>query len=342
MADERKRVLVAGAGGQIQPDEAAAATLLGGLLAREGYDLISGTWGGVDEQVTRSFLAAVPAHEQPSRIVHIENHSLHSQHHIRVGRVIPSSAAVAYSDEAVALADVGIIVSGRSGSKPTVDALSRLDKPVIPLAWLGHDAFDCLQDLLREIGASNASRGGKRLLLSLIDPACGADETLSRVLGACLAPIHQIFISYHRRDCGPDAGRLATQLAGLYGTRRVFIDYESLPAAEYIETVISKAGSCRLLVALLGPAFLDRVKDEHDYVRREILAAVEHGATLLPVLVDCALPDLDRLPPPLRVLRERNAIRLDRARWNAFMHPIEKAADLALQVTRMKQHVSPY
>lgn len=326
-----KWVLVTGAGLGLQPSERTAATRLGRLLARDGYGLISGTWGGVDEHVTRAFVDATL--KSSSRIVHVENSPPHSNHQIRVGRVIRPSPDAGHSDEAVALASAGVIVSGRNGSKPTMDALMSAGKPVVPFAWLGNDSFESLQDLLRE--QSGLARTRKHLLLSLIDPACAVDETVSRVLGAVLKTELTIFISYHRNDCGADAGRLALHLAASYGSRRVFIDYESLEVSQHLETVIAKARSCRLLIVLVGPNFLTRVVDEHDYVRREVIAAHEANATILPILVDCAAEILAQLPAPLQFLALRLASPLLRHQWDVFTRPIEELANRVLEVSRM-------
>jgi hypothetical protein len=334
MTHDPRWVLVTGAGLNVTAEEQAAATLLGGLLAREGYNLIAGTWAGVDELVTRAFLRIVPDAEHATRIVHVVNHDFRGHHAIRVGREIRSRGEP-YSQEAIDLADAGVIVSGRQGSKPAMDALLRIGKPVIPLAWLGHDAFGSLQDLLAGLGGERRNR--KRLLLSLIDPASARDETLSRVLGAVLRPQRGVFISYHRADTGADAGRLAFQLAASYGNRRVFIDYESLPAAEYIESILDKAAACRMLIVLIGPNFIERVRNERDYVRREILAAQNGGAAILPIAIDTSFSSLrDTLPDALSFLTERNGIVLDRAKWDVCMQQIEEAADSALGVTPMR------
>ena len=328
-------ILVSGAGVDLHESERTAASRLGSLLAREGYGLIAGTWGGVDEQVTRAFVSSVPEDEARSRIIHVENHDWRSSHNIRVGRVIKSSSSEAYSPAAVDHAHAGIIVSGRQGAKATMDALIGLDKPVIPLAWLGHDAFDSLQDLLRD--TEGVARNYKRLLASLIDPACGSDETISRVLASVIGTPHAIFISYHRDDAGADAGRLAAHLAGLYGTRRVFIDYESLAAGESLDLIVSKAHECRLLIVMIGPEFSARTARESDYVRREILAAMSGGAMVLAVLVDREFSSIAPLPDALQFLALRNVVRLSRTRWEESLRSVEAAADRALGVTRMRE-----
>src|ERR1044071_2908339 len=92
-----KWVLVTGAGVGLHDAERAAARRLGALLGREGYGLIAGTWGGVDEEVTRSFVNAIPVDSCAERIIHIENSDDRSFHQIRMGRIIKSSPEVAYA-----------------------------------------------------------------------------------------------------------------------------------------------------------------------------------------------------------------------------------------------------
>lgn len=334
MSDVARWVLVTGAGLNLQPAERGAAMLLGSLLAREGYSLIAGTWGGVDEHVTRAFVSTLPTDQAASRVIHVENHDWRSYHDVRVGAVIKSSPQAGYSIEAISRAHAGMIVSGREGSKPAMDALTEIGKPVIPLAWLGNDAFQSLQDLLRDAG--NMSRNHKRLLASLIDPACGSDETISHVLGSVLGSEHAIFISYHRTDSGADAGRLAAHLAGLYGNRRVFVDYESLPIAEHLNMLFTKASACRLMIAMIGPQFAARTANDNDYVRRELLAAARGGAIVLPVVVDREFAAIGQLSEALEFLGQRNAVQLRRSSWDESLRAIEMAANKALGITRMR------
>src|SRR5262249_53144535 len=155
-------------------------------------------------------------------------------------------------------------------------------------------------DLLRDAG--NMSRNHKRLFTSLIDPACGSDDTISRMLGSVLGSEHAIFISYHRTDSGADAGRLAAHLAGLYGSRRVFVDYDSLPAAAHLDMLIARASACRLMIGMIGPQFAARTANENDYVRRELLAAANAGAMVLPVIVDREFEAIGQLSEALAFL----------------------------------------
>jgi hypothetical protein len=338
MSGPRAWVLVTGASGSLNDAERIAASNLGRLLAREGYGLVAGTWGGTDQLVTEAFVRTCDGALLPELVVHVANNPLHSSHSIRVGRVIQSSASESYSQEAVELAHVGVVVSGRKGSKPTMDALSLRGKPVLPLAWLGNDPLDCLLDVLRSVNGDNTRR---RFVLPLIDPASGHDQSLSRALGAYTCCREDIFISYHREDTGADAGRLGAALAERYGSKRVFLDYVSFPVAEQIQAILPKARSAKLLIAFVGARWLDKVANEADYVRREILAGEDGGNNIVPVFLGTGIPDAAAIPECLRFIRNVNALPFDRTRWNDTMSRCEQLVDRALGVTAMQGSVLP-
>jgi TIR domain len=337
MSRPRAWVLVTGAALSLSDVERIAAWDLGRLLAREGYGLIAGTWGGTDHLVTEAFVSTCDRDCLAESVIHVENHPPHSKHSIRVGRVIQSSPGEAYSREAVEWADVGVVVSGRKGSKPTMDALSLRRKPVLPLAWLGNDALECLFDVLREAHGDHARR---RFLLPLIDPASGRDESLSRALGAYTCRREEVFVSYHREDTGADAGRLGAALAERYGSNRVFLDYISFPAAEELDGIMSKARSSRLLIVFVGAKWIDKVASEADYVRRELLAGKAGGSTIAPVFL-AGVPDIAAVPEPLRFIHDLAGLSFDRTRWSDTLLHCERLVDRALGVTAMQQQVLP-
>jgi hypothetical protein len=326
---------VTGAATNLNDAERAASSLLGRLLAREGYGLISGTWGGTDEIVTQAFVGGTDPAIVDKRIFHVANSPYYSSHSIRRGPVITSSPRDGYCQEAIDRADIGVVVSGRKGSKPTMDALARYGKPVVPLAWLGNDALACLLEILESMGASKADRLQRRLLLPFIDPASGRDETLSRTLGATTCRSHDIFISYHHQDTGPDAGRFAAGLSEQYGTRRVFIDYQSFAAAEQIEQLVAKAGSVRLLIAFIGRNWATKVSAETDFVRRELLAGLKGKAHIIPIFVDRGPLTESDVPQELRDLIPINGVVLNRAWWDSTMQSLEPVIDAAFGITRM-------
>ena len=125
-----------------------------------------------------------------------------------------------------------------------------------------------------------------------------------------------VFVSYRRDDTGWAANALAAALRVRLGAGRVFLDNSSIALGEAFPGVIEDAlRDSAVLVVLIGPRWdasplRERLNDEQDWVRREILLAQEFGLRVVPVLVDRdALPLADGLPQPLRFLCERQCAR---------------------------------
>jgi hypothetical protein len=333
-ATPRAWIIVAGSGADVRQDERIASERFGKLLAREGYGLIAGTWAGVDEIVTRAFVSERPTEALASRIVHIENSPRHSHHDLRAGRVIMSSPSEPFSPESVQMADAGVVLGGRKGSKPSMDALVELGKPVIPFAWLGSDALESLTDLLRDAVNQRSTRAFKRFLFPLIDPVCAIDQSVSRILGGLTAKRHDIFVSYHRSDAGPEAGRAAHDLMELYGRRRVFLDHLALAPAARLQSLLEAARGAKLVLACIGPSWSQRVAEEKDWVRQELVAALEGGAALVPLVTAGGMPD--PVPLELQDVHKINAVFVDPRDWDATLARLVAACDSLLGITAMR------
>ena len=130
-----------------------------------------------------------------------------------------------------------------------------------------------------------------------------------------------VFVNYRCDDTGPAAAALAAALRLRVGAGKVFLDSSSIGLGKAFPGVIEAAvNSSEVLAVLIGPGWdvpplLERLDDEQDWVRREILLAEQLGVQVVPVLVDRdTLPPADRLPESLRFLGERQFARL---RWSA-------------------------
>jgi hypothetical protein len=130
-----------------------------------------------------------------------------------------------------------------------------------------------------------------------------------------------IFVSYRREEAGHVAGRLADRLAQRFGTSNVFIDVDSIePGIDFADAIHDAIGRCDVLLALIGRQWATavdetgrrRLDSPDDYVVLELEAALERKLRVIPVLVDGAdVPSPEILPPALRPLVRRNAVRLD-------------------------------
>lgn len=131
----------------------------------------------------------------------------------------------------------------------------------------------------------------------------------------------KIFLSYRRDDADAYAGRLHEVLASEFGEEEVFMAEFSIRGGEVWDWTIQQAVvHAKVLLALIGKRWMTvtdsggqlRVKSERDLVRREIVAAMDCGTTVIPVLLpEAAIPsdrDFDwndalRLLPQLQVHR---------------------------------------
>jgi hypothetical protein len=135
----------------------------------------------------------------------------------------------------------------------------------------------------------------------------------------------RIFLSYRRTDTGPAAARLADQLRARSGPDDVVADVADVAAdiaavegGADLRIATSRAvGECDVLLALIGPGWLDPgagwygIGEPEDLVAAEIAAGLDQGVRVVPVLVDGAvLPRIDQLPLPLARLASQQAARV--------------------------------
>jgi hypothetical protein len=138
-------------------------------------------------------------------------------------------------------------------------------------------------------------------------------------------PTPTVFVNYRRRDAPGSAGRLHDDLARRLGPEAVFRDVAMLPGSDFVDEISAAAGSCDVLLAVIGPRWLSmtdkdgrrRLDDPGDYVRFEIETALRReDVTVIPVLVeDAEMPSPDELPASLRELARHNACQMRDSSW---------------------------
>jgi hypothetical protein len=126
-----------------------------------------------------------------------------------------------------------------------------------------------------------------------------------------------VFISYRRGDAMWAAGRLYDRLIGEYSKGGVFMDVGSLAAAsDYRKQIDKHLEGCKVLLALMGPGWLDardvsgvrRLEDPEDLVTLEISTALKRGIPVLPILLDnTGMPNEAQLPEALKLLTRQHA-----------------------------------
>lgn len=93
---------------------------------------------------------------------------------------------------------------------------------------------------------------------------------------------YDIFISY-RRDAFESANLFATRLRAL--GYRVFFDVETMNAGKFNEQLLDVISKCKDFILVLSPNALDRCADEQDWVRREVMCAMEYKKNIIPIML---------------------------------------------------------
>jgi SIR2-like domain/TIR domain len=136
----------------------------------------------------------------------------------------------------------------------------------------------------------------------------------------------RVFINYRHDDTRAEARLLYDRLAARFGADNVFLDTKSLqPGMKWLEEIKTKATG-GVFLSLIGNQWLSSLKTRlhagsvdptEDYVRFEIEYALKRrsGVTVVPVLIDAAVPPLsDALPKSLQALTtiEMERVQLER------------------------------
>src|SRR5439155_25566937 len=160
----------------------------------------------------------------------------------------------------------------------------------------------------------------------------------------------KLFINYRREDTAPYAGRLYDRLTAHFGEGQVFIDIDQIePGEDFVEVINRKVGTCDIAIVAIGPNWLGatdasgkrRLDDEEDFVRMEIVAALQHKIRVIPVLVGGArMPRRHDLPEALAPLSRRNAIELSETRFHADVNRLIEAIEKSLAVVEKKAELS--
>lgn len=127
----------------------------------------------------------------------------------------------------------------------------------------------------------------------------------------------KIFINYRRDDSASYALNIGQYLERNFGTRNVFIDIDRIAAGENFHSVLEQRLShCKVMLTVIGPGWLNarsdegirRIDDPEDWVRLEIIRALDRGIVVIPVLVAGAtLPRKSDLPDDMRPLIQHQA-----------------------------------
>ena len=106
---------------------------------------------------------------------------------------------------------------------------------------------------------------------------------------------YDIFISY-RRDGGAQYARILQLMLSQRGYR-VFLDYDELKDGVFGKRIKAAIKAAPVFMLVLSKDSLDRCKNENDWVREEILYAIEHQKKIVPVNPDKAFDGIHEAIP---------------------------------------------
>ncbi|XP_062602536.1 NAD(+) hydrolase sarm1-like [Saccostrea cucullata] len=150
-----------------------------------------------------------------------------------------------------------------------------------------------------------------------VDAMDGSTNTISR-------PI-DVFISYRRVNGSQLASLLKVhlQLRGF----SVFLDIEKLKAGKFDENLLNSVRLAKNFILVLTPNALDRCMgddEQNDWVHKEIVAAMENGCNIIPLLDSFHWPPSEKLPQDMRQITFFNGIRWIHDYQDACVDKLEK------------------
>ncbi|XP_026676263.1 sterile alpha and TIR motif-containing protein 1 isoform X1 [Diaphorina citri] len=121
-----------------------------------------------------------------------------------------------------------------------------------------------------------------------------------------------VFISYRRSNGSQLASLLKVHLE--LRQFKVFIDVERLEAGKFDNNLLQSIKQARNFLLVLTPKALDRCMEDNeseckDWVHREIVAALQSGCNIIPILDNFAWPDPEQLPADMRAICKFNGVR---------------------------------
>jgi hypothetical protein len=119
------------------------------------------------------------------------------------------------------------------------------------------------------------------------------------------------FISY-RREGGRHVAPLLKLLLETGFGKRFFLDVDELQVGRFDEKLLDRIGNSPNFMLILSLGCLDRCAEKNDWLKREIMHALETRRNIIPVLVDgFEFPDqgrMDLLPEAMRILPNFQAV----------------------------------
>jgi len=149
---------------------------------------------------------------------------------------------------------------------------------------------------------------------------------------------HSVFINYRRKDSAWAAGRIADYLRTIYEDDEIFLDTRSIDLGDdFDETITKRIKASNILLVIIGEKWLNiddpvsgirRLDMDDDFVRKEIITAIQNKLIIIPVLIDdTGMPWGVHLPYEIKSLSKRNAARVRADHFINDMKPLVTKLD---------------
>jgi len=123
----------------------------------------------------------------------------------------------------------------------------------------------------------------------------------------------KIFISYRRADSTVFAHLLHARLEREFGADRLFIDVDSIgPGIDFVDALTKAIAESAVVLVLIGRCWEPgNLHHPGDFVRLELVAALEHRSRIIPILLEgTAMPRPEELPTELSQFVRLNAVEI--------------------------------
>lgn len=143
----------------------------------------------------------------------------------------------------------------------------------------------------------------------------------------------RLFISYRRGDAAHAAQRVRSCMQAKFGDDAVFIDREIPAGADWAAYLKARLQESTDVVVLVGDAFLRELRrgaaragGEPDWLKFEIMTAIEQKKRLYPVLIGSLdMPGPSKLPEEIRQLAAQQAVFAREPAFDAAMAALAKS-----------------
>src|SRR5215510_2364408 len=150
----------------------------------------------------------------------------------------------------------------------------------------------------------------------------------------------RIFISYRRSDSAAIVGHIYERLAARYKAESVFRDINKMPLGKnFYDHIKEELSGCDVVLVVVGPQWLaidaqghSRIQQSDDPVRLEVEAALQSGATVIPVMVDdAAIPKATDLPESLKTFPALAGTRINVEDFDHHLERLMQSIDGVLE-----------